>query len=397
MTPANAEQSGGALVSLVCVCGPALVALVPMAAAPALVAMADHFGQQANSELFSQIVMTLPAAMLVVAAPLAGMLASRIGQRAVMLGSLLLYIIGGAGVLLASTQSALIALRLLLGIAGGGVLTSSLGLIGDHFSGHRRERLLGWATSLSSLLAALALIFGGWLVDRAGWQAPFALYLLGLPTLFIAAISIRDKPCTPHSPGQSGSAGELLRVWPYFALLMLLTLGMFTPAIQAGFLLAERGMGSARTIGSVIAATSVVAMLTAWAFGPLRAKIGLHGFLAIDAASMGLGILIIGTASATWQVFAGCCLVGIGAGMSEPATASLIFRKAPPFVHALAMGVIVSALNAGQFLNPLAFDILRRAGGAQGAFLIFGALLLGAAILIAFLQRADLLERTPAP
>ncbi|ABP64598.1 major facilitator superfamily MFS_1 (plasmid) [Novosphingobium aromaticivorans DSM 12444] len=391
------DRNAGALVAAVCVAGPALVALVPMAAAPALVAMARHFGQSADDELFSQIVMTLPAAMLILAAPMAGMLANRIGQRTVLLASLVLYVIGGAGVLLVATQTGLLALRLLLGVAGGGLLTSSLGLIGDHFSGHRREKVLGWATSFSSLLAALALVGGGWLVDRGGWQAPFALYLLGIPTLAVATFAIRNTPPHEEPSAERGTLAGVARVWPYYALLILLTLGMFTPAIQAGFLLSSRGFGSAQTIGTVIAATSVVAMVTAWAFGPLRRRIGLHGFLAIDAASMGLGILVIAVAGSTWQVLAGCCLVGIGAGMSEPATASIIFRKAPPHVHALAMGLIVSALNAGQFLNPLAFDVLRRSGGLTGAFVTFGMLLLGAAMLVAVLRRDDLLERTIKP
>ncbi|MCX7283024.1 MAG: MFS transporter [Novosphingobium sp.] len=377
--------------------GPALVALIPMAAAPALVAMAAHFGQSANSELFSQIVMTLPAAMLVLASPLAGMLANRIGQRAVLLGSLILYVIGGAGVLAITSEVALLSLRLLLGVAGGGLLTSSLGLIGDHFSGHTREKMLGWATSLSSLLAALALIFGGWLVDTAGWQAPFALYLLGLPTLLVAFLAIRNAPQAANAKTEGGAVAGLARVWPYYLLLVLLTLGMFTPAIQAGFLLAERGMGSAQMIGSIIAATSIVAMVTAWSFGYLRSRIGLHGFLAIDAASMGFGILMIGLATQTWQVFSGCCLVGIGAGMSEPAIASLIFRKAPPFVHALALGLIVSALNAGQFLNPLVFDVLRRVGGLTGAFVGFAITLLAAAAFVALRNRSDLVERTSLP
>ncbi len=45
-----------------------LAGALDLAAAPALVAMARHFGTSAESQLFSQIVMTLPAAMLVIAA-----------------------------------------------------------------------------------------------------------------------------------------------------------------------------------------------------------------------------------------------------------------------------------------------------------------------------------------
>ena len=388
------ERNAGRLVAAVCIAGPALVSLIPMAAAPALVAMAKHFGASADSQLFSQMVMTLPAAMLVVSAPLAGMLAGRIGQRAVLLGALVLYAIGGAGVLLVDSRWSLIALRLLLGIAGGGLLTSSLGLIGDHFSGHVRERVLGYATSISSLFAGLALVFGGRLVDLGGWQAPFSLYLLGVPTIFLAWAVIRNAEIDQHElAAHPASFRELVSQWPYYALLMLLTLGMFTPSIQAGFVLSAKGIGSAETIGSVIAATSFVAMFSAWAFGYLRNWLGLHGFLVIDAVSMGSGILLIGLAGDVTHIFVGCALVGIGAGMSEPATASLLFQRLSPSVHALAMGLIVSALNAGQFFNPLVFDPVRRAIGASGSFVALGMILLAAALFVAVRNRQAIVER----
>ena len=406
----------GPLVATVCIAGPALVALIPMAAAPALVAMAQHFGANAESQLFSQIVMTLPAAMLVLSAPVAGWLAGRIGQRAVLLASLVLFVIGGAGVLLIDSRAALVALRLLLGIAGGGVLTSCLGLIGDHFSGHKRERVLGYATSASSLLAGLALIYGGRLVDAGGWQAPFGLYLLGVPTLILAWLVIRDVrvpvPAASLTAADLTGAGlnaaalaapasapapprELGRQWPYYALLMLLTLGMFTPSVQVGFVLSAKGIGSAETIGTVIAATSFVAVVSAWAFGHMRRWLGLHGFLAIDALSMGSGIVLIGLADSITAIFAGCALVGIGAGMSEPATASLLFRRTSPAIHALAMGLIVSALNAGQFFNPVIFDPVRRMVGASGSFIALGAVLLAAAAFIAIRNPRDIFESNP--
>ncbi|MEO6092156.1 MAG: MFS transporter [Novosphingobium sp.] len=389
----DARHNAGWLVALVCIAGPALVALIPMAAAPALMSMARHFAVGADAQLFSQFVMTLPAAMLVVAAPIAGVLASRIGQRAILLGSLTLYVIGGAGVLAIDSKQALIGLRLILGIAGGGLLTSCLGLIGDHFSGHARERLLGYATALSSLFAAAALIFGGRMVDFGGWQAPFTLYFLGIPTLVMAAAVIRDVRIPSPGSRRINVRGELGHVWMYYALLVLLTLAMFTPSIQAPFVLEAKGIGSAQMVGSIVAASSIVAIFSAGAFGALRRVIGLHGFLVLDTLAMGAGILAIGLANEVWQIFAGCALVGIGAGMSEPAIASIIFHRAAPIAHAVAMGLIVSALNAGQFVNPLIFAPLRDHFGAPRSFIVVGVLLLAVSAFIAVRNRADLVEK----
>ena len=67
--PVSPQAHRSWLIAAVCIVGPALVSLIPMAAAPAMVAMAKHFGTSADSQFFSQIVMTLPAAMLVLSAP----------------------------------------------------------------------------------------------------------------------------------------------------------------------------------------------------------------------------------------------------------------------------------------------------------------------------------------
>ena len=382
MRAARASLRGKRLLAGICVAGPALVCLIPMAAAPAMPAMAARFVGSSGGQLFAQMVMTAPAIMLIVAAPIAGMLAARFGRRITLLCSLLLYIIGGAGVLLVDDSTSLIALRLVLGVAGGGLLTSALALIGEHFEAEAREKVLGYATSVSSLVAALALAFGGALVDAMGWRAPFGLYLFGLPVLAGGWWVIRPtgEPVRADLAEEPKHMRHLLGVAPAYLLLMLLTIGMFMPAIQVPFVLQAQGTQSAAIQGSIIATTSLVATASAGLYGYLRRWMSVPTALAIDALSMGTGILIVGQSSSTFPIIVGCAFIGIGAGMSEPATASLIFDRTPPAVHALAVGLIVSALNVGIFLNPLVMAPLRSAFGVAGAFSLFGALLVVVAL-----------------
>ena len=357
-------------------------------------AMARYFAEFADAQLFAQFAMTAPAVLLILGAPLAGFLATIWGRRRLMLVSLALYVIGGAGVLLIDRAEYLVALRLTLGLAGGGLLTTSLALIGEHYAGNARERILGYATSLSSLMAGLALISGGNLVDGFGWRAPFSLYLLGVPLLILAmrilpaSDDIAPEPPAQNTPGLS----SLAHVWPYYALLVLLTLGMFTPSIQVPFFLDQQGVTSAATQSSIVAATSFVAILSAGAYGWIRRWIGTHGVLTIDALSMGLGIVLVAQSSSQWGSLIGCAMVGVGAGMSEPAIASLVFRRTPPWVHGVAMGLIVSALNIGQFVNPVAFGPLRMVTTLGGALTIVGTTLTVTGILIALRNRSDLTE-----
>ena len=391
----GAGPRGGAVLAGVCIAGPTLATLIPMAAAPAMPSMAARFAEGGDGQLFAQLVMTVPAIMLILAAPVAGLIAGRIGRRPTLLASLVLYGIGGVGVLFVDSRVPLIALRLLLGVAGGGLLTSSLALVGEHFEDRARETVLGFAAASASLFAAAALMFGGALVDAGGWRAPFALYLLCVPVLVVAWIIVRpgEAPIRDDLVHEERHIRLLLPMAPYYLLLVLLTIGMYTPAIQGPFLLESRGLVSAKLQGSIIAATGIVGMVTAALYGWLRGWIGVHGFLMINALSMGVGVLILALAGGTAASVAGCASVGIGAGMCEPAMASLIFDRTQPRVHALAVGLIVSALNIGQFVNALAMASVRAFLGITGSFVGLGALLCAAGIVVMVRGRKDLLTR----
>ena len=365
------------VLAMVCVFGPALVALIPMAAAPSLPVMAREFAFGGDGQLFAQMVMTVPAVMLILFSPLAGLATERYGTRACMIASLILYSASGAGVLLIEDATFLVALRLLLGIAGGGILATSLTLIGNKFAGNAREALLGYATAMSSIFATAALVFGGMLVDRWGWQAPFCLYLTGLLVLVAAWYSIAPGLSEKERPPKRGSAGHsvLIPTWPYYVLLIVLTAGMFTPAIQGPFALEAREIDNATMRGVIIGATSFVAVFSAGFYGKLREHVSAVRVLLIDASVMGVGLVILGLAEGTAGMLIGCALVGLGAGMSEPAIASIILQRTPVYVHGLAMGLVVSALNSGQFVNPLVMNQLRGFVGLDWSFVMLGGLL----------------------
>ncbi len=198
MRPAEAANGQARARTWVVILGPSLVSFVPMAMAPALPRMAEHFAGERDGALFAQLVMTVPAVLLIVSATLAGMLAERIGRRRVLIAALLLFILAGTAGLYAPDANTLIASRLLLGLAGGAVLTSSLSLAGDFPEGGARERVLGFAGAGGAAGAIVALNAGGSLVDAFGWRGPFALYALGLVALasrLVRAAAPRARGC----------------------------------------------------------------------------------------------------------------------------------------------------------------------------------------------------------
>ncbi|WP_035530761.1 MFS transporter [Paraburkholderia sacchari] len=360
--------------SIVLVSGPALVTLVPMAAAPAMPAMAAHFAHGTDGALFAQLVMTVPAVALILCAPLAGIVAEIVGRRLVMMVGLLSFVLAGTAVLFLDSPTALIVSRLLLGAAGGAIQTCCLSLVGDYPTGGHRERLLGFMVAASSATAMVALMAGGHLVDRAGWRTPFALYAFGVPFLLMAPFCIKAHKHIATS--EHNIFSPFRTMWPIYLLASALTIGMFMPSIQGPFLLQEQGVGSAEVQGTVTAACALVAALAAASFGFIGRFLGSRGVLMLTTVCFGVGALGMSLAHGAFLIGCASAVMGIGAGLVEATCATMIMSRAPLSMRSRATGLLLSAIFLGQFLNPWVVGPIRVLCGIDKAFMVVGILFL---------------------
>ncbi len=368
--------------TFVAVAGPSLISLVPMAVAPALPAMAQHFAQGSDGALFAQMVMAVPAIMIIVAASLSGFLAERLGRRTVLLTALALYALSGLACLVVPDARSLIVARLVLGFAAGAIMTSSLSLVADFPEGPLRDRVLGFASGSAAFMAVVALTLGGVLVEAFGWRGPFVLYALALPIFAVAVRAVRSQ-VHPPTDRQEGQRRVLPLLWPVYLLALVLTIGLFMPGIQGPFLLQAEGVTNAATQGMILASYSLTAAVVASCYGRVAGVLGMRGRIAAAALGLGLG----GVAMAALQGGAltlalGCIVTGAGAGLVEPVTVSLVLQRAPVALQARAIGLLLSAVFLGQFLNPLVVDPLRSGLGIHGAFIAVGAVFLALSVLV---------------
>jgi len=358
--------------SAVIIAGPSLVTLIPMLAAPAMPLMAARFAMGGDGTMFAQLVMTVPAVALILAAPIAGILAEKLGRRTIMLCGLGMFTLAGATALVVDHPLVLIASRLLLGAAGGVILTGSLALAGDYPAGGPRERLLGFIVAGSSVMAVLALLGGGWMVTQWGWRMPFSLYLLGLPVLLIAAFSldrhIHAPPVTRNLPSPLSS------LWPIYLLASMLTVGMFMPSIQGPFLLTLYGIDNAGIQSTIIAACSLVAALSAASYGVIGRYLNSPGVLLMTSVCFGAGALGMSIARDAMTIGAASAVMGVGAGLVEATCATIIMSRTPVAMRSRAVGLLLSAIFFGQFLNPWVVGPLRALFGIDGAFKAIGLL-----------------------
>lgn len=170
---------------------------------PVLDSLIDPFGTTAADIGLMMSTFTAPPILVI---PLAGVLADRYGRKPVIVASLLLF--GGAGTAIALTTNFRVALglRLLQGVAFGGLTPVIITSIGDLYAGTREATAQGLRFTGSGLTQTAFPLLAGLLVTVA-WQLPFLIYAMAFPIALLVALRFRE-PSTPTPATADGGSSE---------------------------------------------------------------------------------------------------------------------------------------------------------------------------------------------
>ena len=149
---------------------------------PALPHMKEVFSATPHAEFLSKLVLTIPALMIAIFGPLAGLIIDKIGRIRLLSVSLILYAVAGSsGLYLPDLLSILIG-RSFLGISVAGIMTVTTTLIGDYFKGNERRDFSGLQSGFMALGGIVYVGLGGVLAD-IHWRWPFIIYGCALMVL----------------------------------------------------------------------------------------------------------------------------------------------------------------------------------------------------------------------
>src|SRR5437588_1193345 len=129
----------------------------------------------------SGYLLVLAAAMLP-----AGLLGDRYGRKTVLLGALALFGAGSAACAYAPSVAAFIAARVVLGLAGAGIVVMALSALAVLFSEKERPRAVGVWAAANFLALPIGPILGGWLLSNYWWGWVF---LMNVPVAVIGLIA----------------------------------------------------------------------------------------------------------------------------------------------------------------------------------------------------------------
>jgi len=367
--------------------GAVLAGMVQLAILPAMPEMGTHFsGAGHDGTLIAQNVTTISALAMAFGGPITGWLAGLLGKRRVLLVSALLFGLSGAAGAYAPDLWTLLASRVLLGIAAAGYVTIGVSFIGDYYpDSAQRDRLIGWFTVVGGIGSLAVLMAAGLLTKSGGWHAPFALYLSGIPLFLIGLFTITDVPVAAGSTASSGSIRGALGI---YALIILISISMYTVTIQGVFLMNEEGITDPTITSNVMLLTSIGTVVGAYLFRFVRPALGFSLTLALIWVLLGLGNAGFAATLDVWLLAVCAGLVGVGSGFMTPLMTTAVFGVVPPSATARAVGMAMGCLFLGQFLHPLALTPLRIAFGLHDAFYWMGgaSLIAGALAILARLR-----------
>lgn len=155
---------------------------------------------------------------------LAGALADHFGRRRVLVAGLLVMLVASVCCAAAPTAPTLIGARLVQGMGGALVVSSSLAVLNGTLRGADRARGIGIWAGISTLGTTLGPYGGGWLVDHASWRWVF---LLNLPLIAAALWALRGVPARVgvRRPLSVDVAGAVLAVAGLGGVIYALTAG----------------------------------------------------------------------------------------------------------------------------------------------------------------------------
>lgn len=361
---------------------------------PVLPTMARVFAAVPAVSLKLSLIATLPALFVALLATPFGAAGDRFGHRRVLFWAVVVYGFVGTAPLWLGSLDAILASRILVGVAEAAIMTCGTALIGDYFDGRPRERWLAMQTGTAPFVSTAMLALGG-LLGEYSWRGPFAAYGFAFLLIPLVWFLLWEGRRTPKAPAAATAAppiegfrwGKLM--WINLVTVFALTAFLIT-IIQTSFLLTERGFTSPRLIGLWAALASLANPLGALLFGLTRWRVSAKLLFAF--AMFATGFAVIALLPGYQAVIAGAVIANLGGGFILPTLITWALSTLPPAQRGRGTGLWMTASFLGQFLSPLAMLFLSQVSGSlDHAVLIYAIACAAAAAasLLSLFRRRD--------
>jgi EmrB/QacA subfamily drug resistance transporter len=143
-----------------------------------------------------------------VVGPLYGKFGDIYGRKRLLQGAIVIFLIGSALCGLAQNMGELIAFRALQGIGGGGLIVTTIAVVGDLIPPRDRGRYQGFFGAVFGVATVIGPLLGGFFVDNLTWRWIFYINIpVGILAFAVIGVSFRTRTVTVrHSVDYVGAA-----------------------------------------------------------------------------------------------------------------------------------------------------------------------------------------------
>ena len=242
----------------------------------------------------------------------------------------------------------------------------------------RRGEALGISGVVVGLPAVLALPAGVWLAGYAGYPTVFVLAAVtGLAG--VAAVVAMPK----GEPAPAERLGVMAGMRTPSLLRPSIVFGATT--VAAGVVVTFLPIAVPYAAGTLAAvalfAQAAAATLSRWWAGRHGDKHGSAGLLVPGLLAVAVGIMALALTTSPVAVLAGAVLFGVGFGISQNATLSLMFERVTPSGYGTVSALWNLAYDAGLGVGAVGFGAAASHTGYPVGFLLTGAVVLAALVL----------------
>lgn len=314
----------------------------------------------------AQLTMTTCLIGLALGQFIAGPLSDRYGRRLPLMVGLVAYTLASLGCALSDTIAALVALRLLQGLAGGVGLVIAQACGRDLYDGPRLSRYFGRIVVLSGLAAIVAPVAGGLLAEHLSWRGFF--YLLAAVGLAVtAAVGLGFPETLARERRTHGGARQTLvhlrilltdRIYVGSTVASSLTSATYFAYLAAApFILQELYVLSPTGYALVIALNAAAFALFGFVAGRAAERWSERRVFAVGIAIIVTGAIILGvgllTAPPLPATVAAFVLIAAGAAAVSPPSTTLALTDRPDYAGTASSVLGLSRFAAGAAVAPL--------------------------------------------
>ena len=264
-----------------------------------------------------------------------------------------LYGFGGIAPFFLDNFWAVMAGRILLGIAESFILTIGNALLADYFDEKERPKWLAVQGAVGPILAFVTILGSGFLAAK-GWQWPFVVYALAFP-IFLSALLFLWEPAKKRK--QEKAAVDVKTFpWRTAGLICLITLVTsviyYVFIIHFSLVLTANGITDESRIGVLSSIASIAVPFGAIVYKKFS-NCSVFFLLLLIYLLMGLRYIAINKVHDEKLIVIMSWVQQVAVGLTVPTLVVWALNSFPIQHRGLGMGFWTTSFFLGQFVNPL--------------------------------------------